>query len=268
MTKLYARFLVAIVKLATGFLGRWRRLTVLARIHARLAPECTVTVNGISLTLLVPDRTSVYWVRHGFSSEPNTLSWIDGFREGDVFFDVGANIGAYTLYAAKARSVRVVAFEPNPFSFRVLVHNLQLNGVAENVTPLCLAADAETGPAPLFLKGTDAGSVGHSLGEGRGEENEFQVWTLAFSLDGLTETGGLPRPHHLKIDVDGIELPILEGAKSLLSDSRLRSVLVETLTHDEQDREKIGALLGQCGLAPDPDWREDGSDNRLFVRAP
>ena len=106
MTKLYARFLVAIVKLATGFLGRWRRLTVLARIHALLAPESTVTVDGISLTLLVPDRTSVYWPRHGFSSEPNTLSWIDGFQEGDVLFDVGANIGAYTLYAAKARSAR------------------------------------------------------------------------------------------------------------------------------------------------------------------
>ncbi len=268
MTKLYARFLVAVVNLATGFFGRWRNLTVRARVHDWLAPESTITVNGISLTLLVPDRTSVYWPRHGFSSEPNTLHWIDGFKEGDVFFDIGANIGAYTLYAAKTRSARVVAFEPNPFSYRVLVHNLQRNGVAEKVTPLCLAANAETGATPLFLSGTDAGSIGHTLDEAEKDETGFQVQTLAFALDDLVGMAGFPRPNHVKIDVDGIELPILEGAKSLLSDSGLKSVMVEMPAHDEVGRERIGALLGRCGLSPAPDWREDGSDNRLFVRAP
>ena len=135
MTKLFARFLVALVNLATMFLSRWRKLTVRARVHDGLAPQTTVTVNSVDLTLLVPDRTSVYWPRHGFNSEPNTLSWIDGFGVGDVFYDIGANIGAYTLYAAKARSVPVVAFEPNPFSYRVLVHNFHLNAITDRVLP-------------------------------------------------------------------------------------------------------------------------------------
>ena len=215
MTKLYARFPVAIVRLGTVFLGRWRNLTVLARVHDRLAPESTVTVNGVSLTLLVPDRKSVYWPRHGFTGEPNTLAWIDGFSEGDVFFDIGANIGAYTLYAAKARSVTVVAFEPNPFSYRVLAHNLQRNGVAARVTPLCLAANVKTAVTPLFLAGTEAGSVGHTIAaEGRADKG-FETQTLAFRLDDLIGIAGVPHPNHVKIDVDGIELPILEGARSL-----------------------------------------------------
>ena len=266
MTKLYARFLVAIVRLGTVFLGRWRNLTVLARVHDRLAPESAVTVNGVSLTLLVPDRKSVYWPRHGFDSEPNTISWIDGFGAGDVFYDIGANIGAYTLYAAKARSLTVVAFEPNPFSYRVLVHNLHLNAVTDRVLPLCLAAGAETGNTRLSLNGTEAGSVGHTISGGRPDGNGIGLQALAFRLDDLAQIEGIPAPTQVKIDVDGIEAAILEGAKSLLSGQAVKSVLIEMLTHDDAVQARIRSLLGECGLKP-ADLPDDGSDNRLFTRA-
>jgi len=239
MTKLFARFLVALVNLATVFLNRWRKLTVRARVHDGLAPQTTVTVNGVDLTLLVPDRTSVYWSRHGFDSEPNTLSWIDRFGAGDVFYDIGANIGAYTLYAAKARSVPVVAFEPNPFSYRVLVHNFHLNAITDRVLPLCLAAG-----------GPDGNGIG------------LQV--LAFRLDDLAAIEGIPAPTHVKIDVDGIEAAILEGAKSLLSGPGVKSVLIEMLTHDDAAQARITSLLGEYGLKP-VDLPDDGSDNRLFT---
>jgi len=266
MTKLFARLLVALVNLATGFLGPWRKLTVRARVHDGLAPQTTVTVNGVDLTLLVPDRASVYWPRHGFDSEPNTLSWIDGFGAGDVFYDIGANIGAYTLYAAKARSVPVVALEPNPFSYRVLVHNLHLNGVTDRVLPLCLAAGAETGATVLSVNGTDAGSVGHAIATGRPDGTGIGLQALAFRLDDLAAIAGLPAPTQVKIDVDGIEAAILEGAKSLLSGPGVKSVLIETLTHDDAVQARITSLLGECGLKP-ADLPDDGSDNRLFTRA-
>lgn len=265
MTKLYARFLVALVNLATGFLGRWRKLTVRARVHDGLAPVTTVTVNGVGLTLLVPDRTSVYWPRHVFGSEPNTISWIDGFGAGDVFYDIGANIGAYTLYAAKARSVSVVAFEPNPFSYRVLVHNLHLNGVTGRVLPLCLAAGAETANTRLSLNGTEAGSVGHAISDAGPDGNGIGLQALAFRLDDLARIEGIPAPTQVKIDVDGIEAAILEGAKSLLSGPAVKSVMIETLTHDGAVQARIKSLLGECGLKP-ADLPDDGSDNRLFTR--
>ena len=253
MTKLFARFLVALVNLATVFLSRWRKLTVRARVHDGLAPQTTVTVNGVDLTLLVPDRTSVYWSRHGFDSEPNTLSWIDRFGAGDVFYDIGANIGAYTLYAAKARSVPVVAFEPNPFSYRVLVHNLHLNAVTDQVLPLCLATGADT-EATVLSTIAAGGPNGNGIG--------LQV--LAFRLDDLAAIEGIPAPTHVKIDVDGIEAAILEGAKSLLSGPGVKSVLIEMLTHDDAAQARITSLLGECGLKP-VDLPDDGSDNRLFT---
>lgn len=266
MTKLFARFLVGLVTVATTFLGRWRRLTVRARVHDALTPESVVTVNGTTLTLLVPDRRSVYWPRHGYASEPNTLTWIDGFIDTDVLYDVGANVGAYALYAAKARGVRVVAFEPNPFSFRALVHNLQRNRLTDKVTPLCLAANDTTGATPFYLSGTDTGSVGHTLSGTARDRKGFEMQALAFRLDEVAAFAGVPKPTQMKIDVDGIELPILKGAKSLLSDPRLKSVMIEVLTHDEPDRRRIADLLRDCGLTPAADWRDDGSDNRLFVR--
>jgi FkbM family methyltransferase len=270
MTKLLAQFLVALVNLATGFLGPWRKLTVRARVHDGLAPESAVTVNGTALTLLVPDRTSVYWPRHGFDSEPNTISWIDGFGAGDVFYDIGANIGAYTLYAAKARSVRVVAFEPNPFSYRVLVQNLHLNDVTGRVLPLCLAVGDETGVTALSLNGTEAGSVGHAIAaggpDGNGNGNGIGLQAMAFRLDDLAEIKGFPAPTQVKIDVDGIEAAILDGARSLLSGPGVKSVLIEMLTHDEAAQARIMSVLGECGLKP-ADLPDDGSDNRLFTRA-
>ena len=175
-----------------------------------------------------PQRTSVYWPRHGFGA-------------GDVFYDIGANIGAYTLYAAKARSVPVVAFEPNPFSYRVLVHNFHLNAITDRVLPLCLAAG---GPG----------------------ENGIGLQVLAFRLDDLAAIEGIPAPTHVKIDVDGIEAAILEGAKSLLSGPGVKSVLIEMLTHDDAAQARITSLLGECGLKP-VDLPDDGSDNRLFTHA-
>lgn len=267
MTKLYAQLLVAFIKLMTGVLGRWRKLTVRARVHDGLLPQSTVSVNGLSLTLLVPDRTAVYWPRHGLNSEPNTLAWIDGFNEEDIFFDIGANVGIYTLYAAKARKTKVVAIEPNPFSYRALVHNLHLNSVSGAVTPLCLAISGETAAMSLFLNGTAVGSVGNTIDEMDRPEASFEIQTLAFRLDDLLTLNGIPHPTQIKIDVDGIELPILKGAEKILADSRLQSVMVEVYTHDKGDQGEMESILAACGLTPAADWSNDGSDNRLFTRA-
>ncbi len=89
---------------------------------------------------------------------------------------------------------------------------------------------------------------------------------LAFRLDDLAAIEGFPAPTQIKIDVDGIEPAILEGAKSLLSGQAVKSVLIETLTHDDAVQARITSLLGECGLKP-ADLPDDGSDNRLFTRA-
>ena len=264
MSTLYARFLAAAVRLFTAFFGRWRRLTILARLSDRLEPEARVTVNGTNITLFVPDRTAVYWPRHGFASEPGTLAWIDGFGPGDVFYDIGANVGIFTIYAAKARGVQVVAFEPNPFSFRVLVRNLELNGITGQVTPLCLALGGTTGPSTLALSHMGSGTIGNRLASAKFGEGAISLETLAFSLDDLG--GWLPAPSHLKVDVDGNEPDILTGARAALADHRLKSVLCEFDGQGQDTRKAMDSLLRDCGLSEDVSRPDDGSANRLYVR--
>ena len=264
MSALYARLLAGAVQLLTAFFGRWRRLTVLARLSDRLAPEASVTVNGWDITLYVPDRTAVYWPRHGFASEPGTLAWIDGFEAGDVLYDIGANVGIFTIYAAKARGARVVAFEPNPFSYRVLVRNLELNGITGRVTPLCLALGGATGPETLALSHMESGSTGNRLAGGEDGEGGLSLETLAFGLDDLS--GRLPGPDHVKLDVDGNEPQILSGARATIADPRLKSVLCEFAGHGEDTLARMDSLLGLCGLVLDESRPGDGSANRLYVR--
>ena len=275
MSTLYARFIVALISLLTLFFGRWRRRPILARVHGLLAPTVTASANGTPITFFTPDRTSVYWPRHGLGDEPDTLAWIDGFQAGDVLYDIGANVGAYSVYAAKHMGVRVIAVEPNPFSFHVLARNLALNGVEGEVTPLCLALGAQTAPGVLALRGTESGSVGHSLSNGAlasGEDpaggDSLPLHTQVCRLDAVVADLGQPPPNHIKIDVDGLEHEILRGAEAALKHPRLKSVAVEFYTHDAPGRDRIDALLAACGLAPaGAGIRAHGaSDNRLYVR--
>ncbi len=269
MSNIMARFLAWLVVLPTLFFSRWRRLTILARLYSLLTPQTTITVNGTAFTLFIPDRTSVYWPRHGFASEPKTLTWIDGLAAGDVLYDIGANIGAYAIYAAKRKGVRVVALEPNPFSFHALVRNLELNDLMELVTPLCLALDDKTRPAALVLSGTESGTVGNFLSRhGDTADAPNILNTLAYSLDGLVAGTGLPFPSHLKLDVDGIEPEIFLGATVILADHRLKSVMVEFDTHEKAVQEGIQNMMTAGGLKAAESGEGDGSANRLYIRTP
>ena len=99
MTKALAALLHALARLLTAPLGRWRRLTVLARLHDRVAPVAEAEVRGVTVKFLTPDRSAVYWPRHGYGSEPGTLDWLDSLGADDLLYDIGANVGAYALYA-------------------------------------------------------------------------------------------------------------------------------------------------------------------------
>ena len=89
------------------------------------------------------ERNYELWRADGYATkEPDTLAWIDGFlKPGDVFYDVGANIGQYALYAAKrlGGQCRVLAFEPEALNYAKLNTNIVLNGQSETITAYCLA---------------------------------------------------------------------------------------------------------------------------------
>ena len=129
---------------------------------------------------------------------------------GGVVFDVGANVGFYTLLASvlTGRSGRVVAFEPVVSNLNYLRRHLALNNIS-NVTVVEGAVSDRAGTAP-FVFGPNA-SMGHFSSDG-----PIRVKTVR--LDELVSTGVLPRPGYLKIDVEGAEMLVLLGARSLLAE--------------------------------------------------
>ncbi len=158
------------------------------------------------------------------AKEPWTVRWIEQrLGPGEVLYDIGANVGAYTLLAAVATGARVVAFEPSPANFAALAANVELNAVGELVVPVPLALGEYTGSAPLD---GDAGLPGRAPRLGRVAREEGTT-VLVDRLDDVIDRFALPGPDHLKLDVDGAELEVLAGAERLLASGRVQTLMVE-----------------------------------------
>ncbi len=218
---------------------------------------------GEAVALLDYDRCNIklgvsspmeYHTRlHSCKKEPETIAWIEqDFTTGDVFYDIGANVGTYTLVAAAywKGAVPIVAIEPSAVNFHRLIRNLTLNGCREQVTPLPIALAQTTGILPFHYENLVAGGSLHTLGEARDYRGqEFHPLAsyplLAFDLDTLVEQFHLPPPTHLKLDVDGTELAILQGAHRTLRG--VRSALVELEEHHPQ-APRVRAFLQEQGF--------------------
>ena len=169
------------------------------------------------------------------AKEPETVQWIeDSFRSGDVFYDIGANVGVYSLVAAKANSggVLIYAFEPAFRNFAQLCQNIYLNGSEDSIVPLPVALSDKTSIDNLNYQNLTPGGALHSLGLPRDYKGDlfapvFQQRTLSYRLDDLVRLFAIEPPNHIKIDVDGIEASILRGAEETFKSPSIRSVLVE-----------------------------------------
>jgi len=191
---------------------------------------------------------------HSCAKEPDTVEWIEtSMKAGDTFYDVGANVGAYSLIAAKAFDghVKVFAFEPAFLNFTQLCRNVVLNQCQDSVTPLSVALSDKTSLDSFNYHDLTPGGSLHTLGEAidyKGDRFEpvLRQPVLSFTTDHLITQFSLPVPTHIKIDVDGIESSVLKGADRTLSDSMLRSIVVE-LEAGNSERQ-ISDFLSQKGF--------------------
>lgn len=174
--------------------------------------------------------------------EPWTVRWIEQhLGPGEVLYDVGANVGAYTLLAAVVADARVVAFEPGPANFAALAANVELNAVGERV----LAVPMALGDTPhSALLDRDAAVPGKAPRLGQIAADKTTT-VLVDRLDDMIDRFSLPPPDHLKLDVDGAELEVLAGSQRLLGSGRLRTLMVEL----ELEREvELRALIEGSGF--------------------
>jgi len=212
-----------------------------------------VATNRGSIAFYCLGDLSLWRARTLLTKEPETIEWIDGFADGDVFWDVGANVGVYTLYAAVTRNLDVLAFEPSASNYLLLNRNVEINGMSERVRAYCLAFAGETRIDALNMQSTQFGGALSSFADRRDHMGaefvpSYQQGAIGFAIDDFIATFKPPFPNHLKIDVDGIEDRIVAGATTTLADPRLRSVSIELEANRIEYTEAVLARLEAAGL--------------------
>ncbi|WP_299617624.1 FkbM family methyltransferase [Pelagibius sp.] len=213
------------------------------RMARRLMGHYQLKDNGHAYHL-APTSFREFWRISGvYLKEAGTVELIRReLREGDVFCDIGANIGLYSLMAAArtGKTGQVYAFEPSAANFASLVENIRLNDYCDRVTPFSLALTDSSGIFPFHYIRLEAGTSGSQLHEAVDDhETRFQplVTEMKYGadLDALVESGVMRAPDFVKLDVDGNEARVLRGMQRLLNGPRRPRVLsVEVNAREKQ----------------------------------
>ena len=161
-----------------------------------------------------------------YTGEPDMVEWLKTtLRPGDVLWDIGANVGAYSILAARlCPGAKVVSFEPFIPNFAHLWENIVLNGVTAQVFPVCAGLTDKTAPTALWIKDPRAGSAGHQVGQ---TDGKLSQGVIAARGDDLRTQLGLASPTLLKLDIDGLEVAAVEGLRETLREPGLREVMIE-----------------------------------------
>ncbi len=207
-----------------------------------------------TLSLRTPNAVCRYRAETFETKEPETLRWIDQYGGDGAFYDIGANVGLYSLYFALTQSGSVFAFEPSALNLRLLAQNISDNGLEERIAIVPVALSDKNQFASFRLSMLEEGGSMSTFGElfgydGESLSVEMTYDTLGMSLDFMLESGLISEPPALlKIDVDGIEHLILRGARKTLAGSVLRSILIEVNEEFTDLRLEVQQTLRDLGF--------------------
>lgn len=193
------------------------------QIGSRLVPgEVAIRFVDDTKLLVKPGMTgatgNIYYGLHEFEDMSFLLHLL---RKEDLFVDIGANIGSYTILAGAVRGAQCIAIEPIPATFRYLQQNINLNGINHLVTGCNMGLGEKPGKLRFFLSYPDTMShVVPETDEVPTDTIEVEVTTLDSALEGLS-------PTLIKIDVEGFEANVIAGADQTLSNKSLDAVIIE-----------------------------------------
>jgi FkbM family methyltransferase len=188
------------------------------QIESRLRGEVIIPwIGGIQLAArqgMTGATGNVYAGLHEFVDMAFTLHFL---RQDDLFVDVGANIGSYTLLASGVCKARTISFEPDRQTMALLRRNVDLNGLKDKVVLEQAALGAENGEVE-FTTGQD---TRNHVPKGNGGR------TQRVSMRTLDSIAALTPPTMIKIDVEGYEAEVLRGARAVLDAPLLKAVITE-----------------------------------------
>lgn len=184
------------------------------------------------IKLACPNRLNFWRAQSFLTKEPDMIEWINTFDSSCTLLDVGANIGLYSIYAAKRGAGKVIAIEPESQNYAILNKNIYLNNLSDKIIALNIGFSDENCISVLYIPKFEAGMALNNLGDNTDWKKQrftpdFKQAVVSYTIDSFLDNHPDLFPTHLKIDVDGIERKIIDGAGNLLKDSRLRQIMIE-----------------------------------------
>lgn len=243
------------------FRGKYRMMNWLAPKQG--VQTCNVFGSRMKLDLSDWIQRNIFL---GSYEQPQTSRVLAYLKPGMTFVDVGANIGYYTAMAAsKVGAGRVIAYEPNPYSFDRLTEWIQMNRIA-NVEAVCVALGATGGSLVThFYEGDNhTASLVPEAPEGASK-----TVVDVRSLDAEAERLSLQQIDVMKIDVDGYEWQVFSGCERLFREKKIRAILCE---FNEHWLNQVGSsapalerFLSEQGFMKQKTWGPPELNDRWFV---
>lgn len=210
-----------------------------------------VSHNGVEMEFSIPNLLNKMRIETFSSKEPETLEWVDNIPDGSVVWDIGANIGLYSCYAAKSRGCKVFAFEPSVFNLELLARNIVLNDLVGQVVIVPLPLTDSISISKLNMTTTEWGGAlstfdktyGHN---GKPMSKVFEFSTVGITMNDAVKCLDITVPDYIKMDVDGIEHLILKGGQSLLKN--VQGVIIEIDDQFDEQSKMSSKYLTEAGL--------------------
>jgi FkbM family methyltransferase len=206
-------------------------------------PVWTRLGNGMKIRVAWNDFVGRSICQKGYYELETVALLASLLKPGMIFFDVGAHVGQYSLVASErvSRNGQVHCFEPDPETYRWLLTNIQANHLG-NVHSNQTAVAEETGDKPFFLATPE--DIGSNSLSPPSQLRDSGRTTLVhcITLDEYIERNRIPRVDVMKIDIEGAELPMLNGARKLLGSENAPLIVIEF----EEERQK--AFGNSCAV--------------------
>ena len=216
-----------------------------------MSQQIQVVHNNIKMTFSTPNRLSKWRALTFSKKEPETLAWIDNFNQNTILWDIGANVGLYSIYAAKKNNISVWAFEPSVFNLELLSRNIYLNKLVDQISIFSLPLNDIIFSSKMQLTTSDWGGALSTFDkqfgwDGKKIKNIFEYKTIGIDIDTLISVFKIPMPTYIKIDVDGLEHFILRGGKNVLNS--VKEVLIEINDDFDEQSSQCIEILHSAGL--------------------
>jgi len=198
------------------------------------------------------------------TKEKDTIKWINDLEEGTTLYDIGSNVGIYSVYFLAINKGSIVCFEPSFSNLMLLSKNINLNKFDKRCVVISNPLYKINTIKDFTFSTDDFGHSGASVNDNYAASlANFSIQTMTTTLDHLHDEKILTKiPGAIKIDVDGNEEKILRGGKKVISNKNCKTIIIENIHANSN----IEALLLDAGFKNNFNDYESITSNQIWIK--